>query len=99
MFKVNNIKTPEQRQWRSSGVFTVNFERISHLVLVFLLLTLNMQFPAGKSLLELITRAIVFPKKQNKSVGYHIALRLNQNPEIFCYLFHLYFTSGKTIQL
>ena len=30
-----------------SGVFIVNFEHISHLVLVFLLLTLNMQLPAG----------------------------------------------------
>ena len=39
------IKTPERRQWRS-GVFIVNFEYISHLVLVFLLLTLNMQLPA-----------------------------------------------------
>ena len=56
MFKVNNrstrtwceicskliIKTPERRHWRRSGVFIVNFEHISHLVLVFLLLTLNM---------------------------------------------------------
>ena len=29
------IKTPEQRQWRRSGVFIVNFEHISHHVLVF----------------------------------------------------------------
>ena len=50
MFKVNNrntrakckifskltIKTPERRHWRRSGVFTVNSEHISHLVLVFL---------------------------------------------------------------
>ena len=28
--------------WRRSGVFIVNFENISHLVLVILLLTLNM---------------------------------------------------------
>ena len=35
------IKTPEQRQWRCSGVLIVNFEHISHLVLVFLLLTLS----------------------------------------------------------
>ena len=35
------IKTPERRQWRRSGVFIVNFEYISHLALVFLLLTLN----------------------------------------------------------
>ena len=55
LFKVNNrntrkwceicskliIKTPEQLQWRRSGVFIVAFEHISHLFLVFLLLTLN----------------------------------------------------------
>ena len=55
MFKVNNrntrtrceiyskltIKTPERCLWRRSGVFIVNFEHISHLVLVFLLLTLS----------------------------------------------------------
>ena len=33
--------------WRPSGVFIVNFEHISHLVLVFLWITLNMQLPAG----------------------------------------------------
>ena len=31
------IKIPERRQWRRSGIFIVNFEHISHLVLVFLL--------------------------------------------------------------
>ena len=36
------IETPERHQWRCSGVFIVNFEHISHLLLVFLLLTLNM---------------------------------------------------------
>ena len=55
MFKVNNrntrtmceicpkltIKMPERRQLRRSGVFIVNFEHISHLVQVFLLLTLS----------------------------------------------------------
>ena len=55
MFKVNyrntkttceicsklTTKTPE----RHSGVFIVNFEHISRLVLVFLLLTLNMYLP------------------------------------------------------
>ena len=35
------MKTPEQRHWRRAGVFIVNFEHIWHLVLVFLLLTLN----------------------------------------------------------
>ena len=36
------IKLSERRQWRHSGVFIVNFEHISHLALVFLLLTVNM---------------------------------------------------------
>ena len=44
----STIKTPERRQWRRSGVFIVNFEHISHLVLVFLLLPLSRQIPAGK---------------------------------------------------
>ena len=55
MFKVNNrntgtrceicskltIKIPERCRWRRSSVFAVNFEHISHFVLVFLLLTLS----------------------------------------------------------
>ena len=59
MLKVNNrntraqckiyskltIKTPERRHCRS-GIFVVNFEHISHLILVFLLITLNMKLPA-----------------------------------------------------
>ena len=61
LFKVNNrearkkceicsevtIKTPEWRHWRHSGVFIVNFEHISYLFLVFLLLTWNKQMLAG----------------------------------------------------
>ena len=34
------IKKPERRHWHRSSVFIVNFEHISHLALVFLLLTL-----------------------------------------------------------
>ena len=55
LFKVNNrntrtsceicskltIKIPERRHRRPSEIFIVNFEHISHLVLVFLLLTLS----------------------------------------------------------
>ena len=42
------IKTPErrpseQRQWCLSSILIANFELISHLVQLFLLLTLNMQ--------------------------------------------------------
>ena len=40
-------KTREWRQWHRSGVFIVNFEHIPHLLLVFLLLTLNIWLPAG----------------------------------------------------
>ena len=61
MFKVNNrdtrtrfeicskltMKTLERRHWRRSGVFIVNFELVSHLALVFLLLTLNRLMLAG----------------------------------------------------
>ena len=35
------IKTPEPSQWRRCNVIIVNFEHISHLVLVSLLLTLS----------------------------------------------------------
>ena len=35
------INTPERLQWRHSNIFIVNFEHISHLFLVFLLLTWN----------------------------------------------------------
>ena len=48
------IETLEQSakyvQWCRSDVFIVNFEHISHLVLVFLLLTLSRKMPAGKGL-------------------------------------------------
>ena len=59
LLKVNNKNTKTRceicskltiktlRHWRHSGVFVVNFEHISHLALVFLLLTLNMQLPTG----------------------------------------------------
>ena len=42
MLKVNNKDT--------NNIFIVNFEHISHLVLVFLLLTLNMELPAGNNM-------------------------------------------------
>ena len=32
---------------RTTGVFIANFKHIAHLVLVFLLLTLNLYLPAG----------------------------------------------------
>ena len=41
------IKASERRQWWPSGVFIINFEIFSHLVLVFLLLTLSRQMSTG----------------------------------------------------
>ena len=42
-----SIKAPERRHMRRSGVFIVSVKDIWHLALVFLLLTLYMQLPAG----------------------------------------------------
>ena len=64
MFKVNNrstrtsceictiltIKRPERRHWRRSGVFILNVEHISHVLLVFLLLILSI----GKEMFSLV---------------------------------------------
>ena len=36
------IKTPERRNWRHSGVFIINFEKISHFASMYFLLTLSM---------------------------------------------------------
>ena len=50
LLKVNNRNTRARCEIcsiRHSGVFIVNFEHISYLVLVFLLLTLSRQMPAG----------------------------------------------------
>ena len=41
------IKTAERREWSLSDVIIVKFEHISHLALVFLLLTLSSYMPAG----------------------------------------------------
>ena len=41
------MKTPEESHWRRSGIFIVDFEQISHIFLVFLLLTLNMLLLTG----------------------------------------------------
>ena len=59
VFKVNNRNsrtrceicsklTIKTYQWWPSGVFIVNLEHISHLVLMFLFLTLGRQMPPGK---------------------------------------------------
>ena len=47
-FIVKTLKTPKWRHWHRSEIFIGNFERISHLVLVLLLLTLGRWMPAGR---------------------------------------------------
>ena len=49
IFKINNRNINVRRR---SGASIVNFEHISHLVLVFLLLTLNMYLPVGYHICE-----------------------------------------------
>ena len=68
MFKVNN-KDTRTPHWRRSGVFIVNFEHIFlHLVLVFLLLTLNMKLPAGVSqFIQIHIRIIHIDSEQKRS--------------------------------
>ena len=57
------IKTRERCHWRRSGVLIVNFEHISLLVLVFLLLTLNIKLPAGIGILAYWNIERVKPSK------------------------------------
>ena len=72
MFKVNN-----------KDIFIVNFEYTLHLVLVFLLLTLNMQLPAGfgsnttKNEFVLKDSTIVPSAKQHVILGITIAFNLS----------------------
>ena len=56
------IETPERHYWRRFGVFIIIFEDISHLFLVFLLLTLNMQLPVG--LILMAESKVVFANKK-----------------------------------
>ena len=78
LFKVNNrntrtrceicskltIKTSERHHWRRSGVFIVNFEHILHLVVVFLLLTLNRQMPTGN-----LRKYVKYVKRDGNQIG------------------------------
>ena len=64
LFKINNanirtvseiysklpVTKPEWRHWSRSGIFIVNFEQISLIVLMFPLLTLNKEMQAGSAL-------------------------------------------------
>ena len=70
IFKVNNrntrarceiyskwtIKTQERCHWHRFGVFIVNFEHFSYLVLVFLLLTLSREMTTGKKQFQVLLK-------------------------------------------
>ena len=47
IFPKLTITKPHERHWYRSGVFIAKFEKISHIVLVFPLYTLNMKMTAG----------------------------------------------------
>ena len=49
MWDCSTLKIPQRLHWHHSGAFFVNLEHISHLVLVFVLLTLNKQMMLVKS--------------------------------------------------
>ena len=62
MFKVNN-QNKRTTSVTSSGVFTVNFEHISHHFLVFLLLTFNKKILGGKAWVHDFTKRKNLVKK------------------------------------
>ena len=73
MFKVNN-KNTKTTGMSSSGVFIVNFEYISHLFLVFLLLNLIKHMLAGRP---------TFPSNRNYSIDW-----LNNSTDWFLHSGH-----------
>ena len=54
------IKRSQRRQWRRFGVFIVNFEHVLHLVLLFLLLTLNIWWSVGACLYSFFPCCVSF---------------------------------------
>ena len=75
------IKTPYRRHWYRSGVY-VNFEHISDLVLVFLLLILNMSLTAGSCPCEVhkpYPANIYFFKVNNRSIRNRCELNIKDS--------------------
>ena len=73
MYSKLTIKTPKPRQWHRSGVFIVNFEHISHLVLVLLLLALSL--PAGPDLMSSVILEVNVIMKLNQDQ--RLSLKIN----------------------
>ena len=72
--------------WGRSGVFVVNFEHISHLFLVFLLLHLNMQLPAGRIHISRSRCPKIFCKNRFLKILQNLAK--NTLAQLFYYEFH-----------
>ena len=96
LFRVNNrnsrkrceicskltIKTLERRQSRRSGAFIVNFEHISHLFLLFLLLALNRYMLAGCNVkMQFIQKQT---KNMSKPLSFHSEIidQFGPNPNV-----------------
>ena len=88
MFKVNN-KDTRTTPMAFFSVLIVNFEHISHLVLVYLFLTLNMQLPAGMHNIFEINKSKIFKKSAifSKSLNHPILDLFKKN----------YFEHGKNV--
>ena len=108
IFKVNNrntrtrceicskltIKTPERCQWPRSGVFIVNFEHISHIVLVF--------FSSDHSLTRFISHcADNFLSSEHKDVRMEAVRTCSclLNPTLHVSLFCQFFFSFMLVRL
>ena len=62
------IKTPESSQWSSSGVFIAKFEHISHIAVVFLLMSLTKYMRAEKEYLEVAFWTILQVQMKNRNL-------------------------------
>ena len=62
------IKTPESRQWRRSGVFIAKFEHISHIAVVFLLMSLTKYMRAEKEYLEVAFWTMLQVQLKNRNL-------------------------------
>ena len=105
LFRVNNIntrksckicskitiRTPEQHQWRRSGVFIVNFEYISQFFLVFPLLASkckhgNAILCLGQNLHYMGLKQNVLPEKvEHHSIRKRSIMYYNQSPHGKCF--------------
>ena len=90
MFTKLTIKAPERRQWRRSGAFIVKFEHISHLDLVFLLLTLSRLMLAGRKAPVIAVFTNGFQKKQfQKLLLINFASMYSTLPKHFIFAYSL----------